>query len=309
MECSQTTNAQNAARAAKERPGVKFALIDVSITNLDDSAVWFTTRGEDDKPHAFACNRGDVWLECPSTAQQVGDRGALCISTAGLATKSLTDGRTRIKGSTPDSTGKVQVSIKWPNTGGDLEPVASLEIWPTNITVEGYANGDPAFHGQVSLVNLKYCSSSQTIKFDNAGMITLSLTDDGFHRFSLPMPDSAVPVADNSRENSGTNVIGSGSGAFVLQPQRPGSKGQVVPDAKGSSRIETAAHPWDQLMNGLAAAIADRLIAASPVPRPIAPTSALADNATRSVQFDSLKRAIDRMSRDLDELKLSMNAS
>ena len=193
MTCDQATNEQNAQRAQQERPGVKFAPIAVTIKQIDAGKIVFTTRGEDDAAHDFSVGPLDVWLECPSTAQQVGDRGVLYLSEAGGKATSLADGKTRIKGTTAPAGGLPTVSFKWPEAAG-TEAVAPLPIWPTRIIIEGYAHGDPSLAGAVTLLDLRQCDTSQLIRLDAGGMITLSLTKEGFAEFSVPMPDAASPA-------------------------------------------------------------------------------------------------------------------
>lgn len=193
MKCDQATNEQNAQRAQKERPGVKFGPIAVTLKQIDATKVVFNTRGEDNAAHDFSVAIEDVWLECPSTAQQVGDRGVLYVSENGGKATSLADGKTRIKGTTAPAGGQPTVSFKWPEAAG-TSAVAPLQLWPTRIIVEGHAYGDPSLTGTVALLDLRQCDPSQVIQLDAGGMITLSLTKEGFAEFSVPMPDSAEPA-------------------------------------------------------------------------------------------------------------------
>ncbi len=194
MDCTQEINEKNAQRAQVERPGVKFGTISVTLKSVDANKVVFSTRGEDDAAHDFSVAPDEVWLECPSTAQQAGDRGTLYISEKGAEATSLSDGKTRIKGTTAPPGGQPSVSFKWPLAGG-TELVAPLPIWPTRIVIEGHAHGDPSLRGSVALLDLGKCDSAQVIRLDAGGMITLSLTREGFAEFSLPLPDdvSAPP--------------------------------------------------------------------------------------------------------------------
>lgn len=188
MKCNQATNEQNAQRAQKERPGVKFGPIHVTILSIDTTKIHISTRGEDDSAHEFSLALEDVWLECPSTAQEVGDRGTLYISEAGAQAVSLGDGKTHMKGVSAKGGGQPSVAFKWPQSGGTTA-VAPLPIWPTRIIIEGHAHGDPSLTGTVALLDLRLCDIAQVIRLDAGGMITLSLTKEGFAEFAVPMPD------------------------------------------------------------------------------------------------------------------------
>lgn len=187
MTCTPEINEQNAQRAQKERPGVKFGVIRVTIRSIVGGKIVFSTRGEDDAMHDFSVAVDEVWLECPSTAQQAGDQGELYISEAAGKATSLSDGKTRIKGTS--GAGGPSVSFKWPEAGG-TKAVAPLQIWPTRIVIEGHAHGDPSLAGRVALLDLSKCDAAQVIKLDSSGMITLSLTSEGFAEFCVPMPDT-----------------------------------------------------------------------------------------------------------------------
>lgn len=188
MTCTPEQNEQNAQRAKTERPGVKFAPFQVTIRSIDENKIVFSTRGEDDAQHDFAVAPEEVWLDCPSTAQQAGDRGELYLSEAGAKATSLGDGKTRIKGTSNGPGGQPSIQFKWPESGGTTA-LAHLPIWPTKIVIEGHAHGDPSLKGSIALLDTDKCGSSQLIALDSGGMITLSLTKEGFAEFSVAMPD------------------------------------------------------------------------------------------------------------------------
>lgn len=190
MTCTPEQNEENAQRAKIERPGVKFAPFQVTIRSVDENKIVFSTRGEDDAVHDFSMAPSEVWLDCPSTARQAGDRGDLYLSEAAAKATSLGDGKTRIKGTTGGPGGQPAIQFKWPESGGTVT-LATLPIWPTKIVIEGHAHGDPALEGSISLLDLGKCGGSQVITLDSGGMITLSLTKEGFAEFSLAMPDRA----------------------------------------------------------------------------------------------------------------------
>jgi hypothetical protein len=299
MECTADINAANAARVAKERPGVRFAAIDVSITKMDAVSVWFTTRGTDDNPHPYSCRKSDVWMECPSTAQGPGERGSLMLSSAALSAKSLKDGTTRIKGTIPDHTGKVQVNVKWPDNAGDAEPVAPLEIWPTKIIIEGYAHDDKAFQGTISLLDPSECSSSQAILLDSSGTITLMLTDDGFRRFSLGMPDSQdLPPQDVVTE-----------APFDVRT----SNG----DARASASPARVAAIWEELIGYLAEAVVARIHRDEDARRDRSPRSPSSADAVGKappamaapMSEGDVRQVLERLASDFADLKNAMSAS
>lgn len=188
MTCTPEQNEQNAKRAQSERPGVKFAPFQATIRSIDENKIVFSTRGEDDAAHDFSVSPDEVWLECPSTAQQAGDRGELYLSEAAAKATSLRDGKTRIKGTTGGPGGQPSIQFKWPESGGTAA-LAPLPIWPTKIVIEGHAHGDPSLKGSIALLDIGKCGSSQLIALDSGGMITLSLTKEGFAEFSVAMPD------------------------------------------------------------------------------------------------------------------------
>lgn len=188
MTCTPEQNEQNAQRAQTERPGVRFAPFQVTIRSIDQHKIVFSTRGEDDAAHDFSVALDEVWLDCPSSAQQAGDRGELYLSEAAAKATSLSDGKTRIKGTTGGPGGGPSIQFKWPESGGTLA-LATLPIWPTKIVIEGHAHGDPSLKGSVALLDLQKCGAAQHIALDSGGMITLSLTKEGFAEFSVPMPD------------------------------------------------------------------------------------------------------------------------
>lgn len=191
MTCTPEQNEQNAQRAQSERPGVRFAPFQVTIRSIDENKIVFSTRGEDDAIHDFSVATNEVWLDCPSTAQRAGDRGELYLSEAAAQAKSLGDGKTRIKGTTGGPGGQPSIQFKWPESGGTAA-LATLPIWPTRIVIEGHAHGDPSLGGAISLLDFGKCGTSQLIALDSGGMITLSLTKEGFAEFSLAMPDRAT---------------------------------------------------------------------------------------------------------------------
>jgi uncharacterized membrane protein YgcG len=294
MSCTPEINAANAARAAKERPGIMFAAVDVSITKADDVSIWFTTRGTDDNPHPYTCRQADVWLECPSTARAPGDRGSLLLSSTALAAKSLKDGTTRIKGTIPDLTGKIQINVKWPDNAGDAEPVASLEIWPTKIIIEGYAHDDRTFQGRISLLDPNECASSQAIILDSSRPITLSLTEEGFHRFSLPLPNSGSgdPPDEGTEAPVGTGFDGGGSAAA----------------GGGASAL------WELVIGYLAEAVAERIErdhGRSRAPQSFAPAGAAALSPPPSAPRAGVdvRQAIERITREFADLKKAISAS
>lgn len=213
MECSQDINTANAERAKNEHPGMGFGEITVTINviNRTQNRIQFTTRGEDDQDHPFTCALSEVWLECPSTAQRAGDHGQLKITAVGLAAKSDRDGATPIKN-------VVSVEFKWPDRGAAGDLLAPLEIWPTNIIVEGYANGDPAARTSVSLLDHKLCGPKQTLHLDPANKITLSLTEAGFARFGILLEDSLPELAWAVEAAGKPAMIPKSVGLLSLQP-------------------------------------------------------------------------------------------
>lgn len=200
MGCTTEVNQRNAERAKKERPGVKFGAVDVTYVSGTDETITFETRGTDEKNHSFTLPWSAVWSECPSTVAKESPRGKLYISREGLEVEATGAPGIRIKGSVPDE--DPAILIKWPDSGA-IGPRAPLEIWPTNITVTGYAHGDPELEGSVSLMDLSLCDLAQDIQLDNGGMITLSLTALGFAAFGVPMEEeleglrSAVELVGN----------------------------------------------------------------------------------------------------------------
>ena len=186
MSCTTEVNQRNAERAKKERPGVKFGAVDVTYIAGDGETITFETRGTDEQNHSFTLPWSAVWSECPSTVAKESPRGKLYIAREGLKVEATGAPGVRIKGSVPDE--DPAILIKWPDSGA-IGPHAPLEIWPTSITVTGYAHGDPDFEGSVSLLNLSLCDLAQNIQLDNGGMISLSLTAAGFAAFGVPMEE------------------------------------------------------------------------------------------------------------------------
>lgn len=191
MLCTQDINTQNAERAKLEHPGVGFGEITVTITSVNrtENRIQFTTRGADDQDHSFTCSLSDVWLDCPSTAQQAGDHGTLKISAAGLTgAKSDLDGTTPIKNA-------FLVDPKWPDRAAGEDLLTALEIWPIDVIVEGYAQGDPEKRARISLLDGKLCGPVQNLRFDAASKLTLSLTEAGLAEFGLLVEDSLPELA------------------------------------------------------------------------------------------------------------------
>lgn len=189
MECTQSINTTNAERAKRERPGVTFGELYVTITAIDrvSQQLRFTTRGQDDRDHPFTCSLREVWLECPSTAQQVGDHGTLKITRAGLDARSDADGTTPIKNA-------FLVDPKWPDRAAAGDPLTAVEIWPLDVIVEGYAQGDPNKRARISLLDARLCGPEQRLRLDAASALTLSLTPDGLNAFGI-LEDSLSELA------------------------------------------------------------------------------------------------------------------
>lgn len=200
----------NEARVAAGKPPIRYAKVNVTIVsaapgaptfdatgeNTTPGEIVFTTAGEDNRRHRFRLAKNLAWLECPSTATAAGADGDLYISRAGLNVRSEDAPATRIAGSTPDGSGNPLLSLKWPDTGPE-EPTRPLKIWPTSITVLGYAFDDPDFHfGAVDLMDGSLAGFEQAIDLDRGTEIQLNLTESGLGRFQAGgLPGPAVERA------------------------------------------------------------------------------------------------------------------
>lgn len=187
MECSQEANREAAERAKKERPGVLFGSLSVQLVSIEGSKVGFIARGEDDRPHRFSVDAAQVWLGCPGTARNLGDYGTLMITREGIEVVSSDDGKTKLKD-------RVQVHFKWPDSGRAAQRRAAVEIWPIDIVVKGYAYGDPAHVGEVSLLDLARCGEQQALRVEPSRPLTLSLTREGLAAFGLEVPGTLAEL-------------------------------------------------------------------------------------------------------------------
>lgn len=109
------------------------------------------------------------------------------ITREGLETVSSDDGKTKLKD-------RVQVQLKWPDSGRAAGRRAAVEIWPTDIVVRGYAYGDPAHAGEVSLLDLVRCGTQQLLQVEPSRPLTLSLTRDGLAAFGLEVPGTLAEL-------------------------------------------------------------------------------------------------------------------